>query len=376
MATAPRSLRPNANAAINVLLVDDSAVIRGMLRRWLEESDIIRVAGTAADGQAAIREAQSLKPDIIILDIEMPVMDGITALPKLKAAVPDCHIIMASTLTTRNADISLQAMRLGATDYIPKPESRVEMTGGTSFKDAIIEKVVALGNARRQRQGKPALGVAPTPPSPRPLNVAPLKAAPRPRQSAGPAQIIAIGSSTGGPQALFKFLEGLPASFQTPIVITQHMPPTFTEILAGHLKKVSGRDCREAKNGDHIRRGQVYVAPGGKHMLLKGSAGDPVIELDDGPEENFCKPAVDPMFRSVASLFGNRALCVVLTGMGSDGCKGAAEMRKTGAPVLVQDEATSTVWGMPGAVSKAGLADQTIPIGRMADAVMRAAKSE
>lgn len=369
MATAPSLVAPSQPSKIQVLLVDDSAVIRGMLRRWLEESPYIQVVGSAANGEVAIREAKTLKPDVIILDIEMPVMDGIEALPQLKSVLPDTHVIMASTLTTRNAEISLRAMRLGATDYIPKPESRTEMTSGTSFKEAITEKVIALGNARRQRLGKGVIG-APKP-APRPVQA---QTARQPRAVAAKPDIVAIGASTGGPQALFTVFENLPGSFQLPIVITQHMPATFTAILAGHIAKVSGRPCKEAQDGDAIQAGHVYVAPGGYHMLIAGSAARPVIELSDGPEENFCKPAVDPMFRSVAKVFGNRALSVILTGMGSDGCEGAGVMQAAGARVLVQDEATSTVWGMPGAANRAGYADETLPIERMADAVIRAAK--
>ncbi|MGD1956315.1 MAG: chemotaxis response regulator protein-glutamate methylesterase [Sphingomonadales bacterium] len=375
MATAARQVSRSGAAAIRVLLVDDSAVIRGMLRRWLEESSAIDVVGAAQNGQVAIHEARQLQPDIIILDIEMPVMDGLTALPKLKEAVDGCHVIMASTLTKRNADISLRAMRLGATDYIPKPESRLEMTSGSDFKSAITEKVIALGTARRKRLGLavPAVQKKVASEQDTATKVAPR---PRPRRAAASLpDIIAIGSSTGGPQALFTVLEKLKPNCTLPVVITQHMPATFTSILAGHLEKISGRPCTEGEEGMPIKAGHIYVAPGGKHMLVSGTPANPSLVLDEGPEENFCRPAVDPLFRSVADVYGARSLGVILTGMGTDGLKGCGVLRDQGARILVQDEATSTVWGMPGAVSKAGLADDVLPIAGMADAIMRCARS-
>lgn len=389
---APLDANQKEGHPLQVMIVDDSAVIRGMIRRWLESDPAIAVAGSAADGEIAVREAKKLQPDVILLDIEMPVTDGLTALPLLKKALPHTHIVMASTLTKRNADISLQAMRLGATDYIPKPESRSELSAGEDFKNAVIAKVIALGTAKRRRLGEAlpstknrareitarAMGTvsdsAPSKPSRRSgsnRNVA----IPVPRKGPKlPPRVVAIGSSTGGPQALFKFFETLDASFKLPILITQHMPATFTSILAGHLAKVSGRPCIEGRQGERVKPGHIYVAPGGKHMVVSGTPEAAIIELNEDPEENFCRPAVDPMYRSVVQVYGSQVLGVILTGMGADGCKGAKNIRDAGGQVYVQDEATSTVWGMPGAASKAGQADQVLPLEQIADAVMRSTR--
>lgn len=389
---APLKSADPSGHAFEVLVVDDSAIIRGMIRRWLESDPSIKVVGSAANGEIALREAAKLKPDVILLDIEMPVMDGLTALPLLKKALPQTHIVMASTLTTRNADISLQAMRLGASDYIPKPESRAELSAGEDFKSAVIAKVIALGTAKRSRAGEPqpcaknrdseiaarAYGRGEVAASPRKLATARApRNVPIPVPRKGPKLaplVIAIGASTGGPQALFKFFEALDKSVKLPILITQHMPATFTAILAGHIEKVSGRPCSEAQQGERLKPGNIYVAPGGKHMVVGGTAASPVIELNEDPEENFCRPAVDPMYRSAAKVYGDRVLGVVFTGMGSDGCKGAKAIRDAGGQVFVQDEATSTVWGMPGSVSKAGQADQVLPLEQIADAVMRSTR--
>ncbi|MEM6682088.1 MAG: chemotaxis response regulator protein-glutamate methylesterase [Pseudomonadota bacterium] len=379
---APLSSAKSAGRPFEVLIVDDSAVIRGMIRRWLETDPSISVVGSAANGEVAVREAKRLRPDVILLDIEMPVMDGLTALPLLKKALPKSHVVMASTLTTRNADISLQAMRLGASDYIPKPESRTELSGGETFKNAVVAKVIALGTAKRQRDGQPlpsgegrageiterVMGDVTAKPADKPAKV--VSAAPRRTPGLSP-QVLAIGSSTGGPQALFKFFEGLEGKLNLPVLITQHMPETFTAILASHLAKLCGGKCKEAKHGELLRSGHVYVAPGGKHMVVAGRPGNATIELNDEPEENFCRPAVDPLYRAVARTFGGRALALVFTGMGADGCKGAQDIRDAGGQVFVQDEATSTVWGMPGAIAKAGLADKILPLDQMADAVLR-----
>lgn len=390
--TAPLDTPRSEAHPFQVMIVDDSAVIRGMIRRWLESDPAIAVVGSAADGEVAVREAAKLQPDVILLDIEMPVMDGLTALPLLKKALPNTHVVMASTLTTRNADISLQAMRLGATDYIPKPASRTELSAGEDFKNAVIAKVIALGTAKRRRLGETlpstknrareitarAMGtIADAEPSRLSKRTSSTRNVPIPVPRKGPKlapSVVAIGSSTGGPQALFKVFETLDASFKLPIFITQHMPSTFTSILAGHLAKVSGRPCKEGSQGERVKPGHIYVAPGGKHMVVSGTPQAAIIELNEGPEENFCRPAVDPMYRSLVEVYGGQVLGVILTGMGADGCKGAKAIREAGGQVYVQDEATSTVWGMPGAASKAGQADQVLPLEQIADAMMRSTR--
>jgi two-component system chemotaxis response regulator CheB len=290
--------------------------------------------------------------DVIILDIEMPVMDGISALPKLQAANPHARIIMASTLTQRNAAISLRALTLGAADYIAKPTTD-KLNASEDFRRELIQKVIALG----QRKTLPRASAAPRPAN-RSLQ---LRGAParRPR-------IIAIGSSTGGPQALLTLLGGLPASVTCPIVIAQHMPATFTTVLAQHLARASGRPCAEAANGMEIKPGSICLAPGDYHMQIARQGGTYVAQLSQTPPENFCRPSVDPLFRSVAQLFGGESCAVILTGMGSDGCKGALAMAAAGAPIIAQDEATSVVWGMPGAVANAGICSAILPLPRIA----------
>jgi two-component system, chemotaxis family, protein-glutamate methylesterase/glutaminase len=401
---ASQTPRPQPSPdAIRVMVVDDSAVIRGLLARWLEECPSIRVVTTAANGAIAVRAAASQEFDVVVLDIEMPEMDGITALPLLLQAKPHLQVIMASTLTMRNADISMQALNLGAVDYIPKPQSTRLVTAGVDFRKELVEKVLAFGAVGRRKQGLKApdlaslTGPAPEAHSPAPV-LAPAPSALTPSIPAGarPAPvllkpaieplalrpksaglqlakpsavkpaILAIGSSTGGPQALFKVLSGLPKPFRLPILITQHMPATFTAILAQHIERQTGHPASEAKDGEAMRCGHVYVAPGDFHMVLTGTADAPVLRLNQDPPENYCRPSVDPMFRSIGAIYGARVLAVVLTGMGQDGARGAAPLLNAGATVIAQDEATSVVWGMPGAVAQAGLASFILPIDAIA----------
>ncbi len=351
-----------------VLVVDDSAIIRGLLARALEADPAIKVVETVANGQLAVAAAKHHSPDVIVLDIEMPVMDGITALPLLIAADPGVKVIMASTLTLRNADISFRAMALGAADYIPKPSSAGDISGGFDFKRELVAKVKGLGAAARAGRGParaPALARrGPAPPSaPSLYRNAPVTL--RTTQPSVPA-VVAIGSSTGGPQALFELVPALAADLRQPILITQHMPPTFTTILAEHIQKLSGRPCAEAVNGEPLVGGKIYVAPGNYHMTVAASGAQNIIRLNQDPPENYCRPAVDPMLRSLAKVFGRKVLTVILTGMGHDGLKGGETVVAAGGTVIAQDEKTSIVWGMPGAVATAGLCTAVLPIGEIA----------
>jgi two-component system chemotaxis response regulator CheB len=311
----------------------------------------------------------------VLLDIERPVMDGMTALPLMLKKRPDLKVIMASTLTLHNADISLRALELGAIDYIPKPTATRELSGGVDFKRELLEKVVALGaslrrsGARRAAQPRPGVGVSPRVPFSRPGVAGRSLLSPSAPIQLRQAKIeypdiIAIGSSTGGPQALFKVLtdlrQGIPP--RQPIIITQHMPATFTTILAEHITRVSGWPAKEGQDGEALKGGNVYIAPGGFHMLVESKGTEQIIRVLDGPPENFCKPAVDPMFRSVAKVFGRRAFAVVLTGMGADGSKGGAEIVAAGGSVIAQDEETSVVWGMPGATAQSGICSAVLPL--------------
>ena len=352
--------------SIRVMVVDDSAVIRTLITRILEEDSRVGVVATAGNGQIALDNLSANDIDVIILDIEMPVMDGLTALPKLLEAEPGIKIIMASTLSTRNADISIRALHAGAADYVPKPTSSRDIRTGDDFRRELLAKVKTQGEMRRCRRSA-ARGNGP-PPGPGPSPAKPIalrKPAPvRP-------EVLAIGSSTGGPQALFAVLGGLKSTIRQPILITQHMPPTFTTILAEHIARASGRPCVEAKDGEVVRSGHIYVAPGDFHMIVEANKTQRVFRLSKAPPENFCRPAVDPMLRSLAKVFGPGVLSVILTGMGHDGLNGGEAVTKAGGTVIAQDEESSVVWGMPGAVATAGLCSAVLPITELAPYIMR-----
>ncbi|MDF1793699.1 MAG: chemotaxis response regulator protein-glutamate methylesterase [Thalassobaculaceae bacterium] len=376
----PRSADP-----YRVMLVDDSAVIRGLFARSLESDPDVQVVASVGDGQMAVNTLAKDKGkiEVIVLDIEMPRMDGLTALPELLKIDPDVPVVMASTLTARNADISLKAMSLGAKDYIPKPSSMRELSAAEAFKRDLLEKVKTFGAARRRKSG----GSAPGRPrfsaeragsggEPRPVATAATAAKPATAIQLRPAgrrapQVLCIGSSTGGPQALFKLLGSLPKTLRLPILLTQHMPATFTSILADHIKRSTGWDCAEATDGMPVQPGRVHLAPGDFHMLAERSASGVVLRLNQGPQENFCRPAVDPMLRSVVEAWGGQALTVILTGMGHDGQKGSEALINAGGTVIAQDEASSVVWGMPGAVARAGLCTAVLPLDQIASWIDR-----
>ena len=372
---------PASPDPFRVMVVDDSAVIRGLLTRALEGDPEIRVVASVGDGQMAINSLQRNSIDVIVLDIEMPVMDGITALPKLLAVAPQVKIIMASTLTLRGADVSMRCLQAGAADYIPKPTSTREVGGAEDFKRELVSKVKALGAAARragsrsrgeirplmplptiQTAAERAAGAPAPAPSPfRRPEPGPITLRPFPNPPVRP-DIVAIGSSTGGPQALFEVLSHLKGLTQ-PIMITQHMPATFTTILAEHISRQCGLAAAEAKDGEVIAGGRVYIAPGDFHMLVAQRAGQNVLTLSKDPPENFCRPAVDPMMRSIVKGFGARkVLACILTGMGQDGLRGCTEVVNQGGVLIGQDEARSVVWGMPGAVAQAGLCSAILPL--------------
>ncbi|HEB79847.1 MAG TPA: chemotaxis response regulator protein-glutamate methylesterase [Rhodospirillales bacterium] len=356
------------------MMVDDSAVIRGLITRILEADNSIKVAVSVGNGELAVKNLSRYDIDVIVLDIEMPVMDGLTALPKLLEVDPGVKIIMAPTLTERNADISLRALEAGATDYIPKPTSSREISAEGDFRRELIDKVKALGMVRRrnrtlsEKDGRAkgpvfkAASVQLGPPHEKISLREPGKDKP---------DVLAIGSSTGGPQALFSFLGALKKDIKAPILITQHMPAMFTAILAEHINRMTGWPCSEAKDGEAIRAGHIHVAPGGYHMKVANKGPQRVISLNQDPPENFCRPAVDPMFRSAAKVFGSRVIGVVLTGMGSDGAKGGKEITQAGGTIVAQDEKSSVVWGMPGAVAAAGICSAVLPLDELASYVMK-----
>ncbi len=356
---------------IKVMLVDDSVVIRGLLSRWLSEEDGIEVIASHRNGEYAVKDIVKADPDIVVLDIEMPVMDGMTALPQLLKLKPSVSVIMASTLTGRNAKISMEALALGAKDYIPKPSGNHGVTTSVEFRRELIAKVRALGDSGLRRAKTIARPTIAQPASP--ATEAPVAAATagaefslRPVQRVRP-QILAIGCSTGGPTALREFMtpELISAMRHVPIVLTQHMPATFTAILAEQLGAQTGLQSGEGIDGETLKPGHLYVAPGAKHMLLAGSGADTRIVLDDGPMVNFCKPAVDPLFSAVSKSFGTKVLAVILTGMGDDGARGAEIVANNGGNVLVQDEETSVVWGMPGATARRNICAAVLPLNEL-----------
>lgn len=366
---------------IRVMVVDDSAVVRGLITRMLEEDPTVTVVASVSNGQMAISALERHDIEVAILDIEMPVMDGLTALPRLLRIDPDLKIIMASTLTLKNADISLKAMEAGAADYIPKPSSSRDISGGAGdFRRDLLEKVKALGSNRRahpRRGGARPTAARPVPAAPRPAPVSLLKPTGplqlRPPMTEVP-EVLAIGSSTGGPQALFAVLGAMrQGTVRQPILITQHMPATFTTILAEHIHRISGWEAAEGKDGEVVRGGRVYIAPGDFHMVVEARGAEKVIRLNKNPPENFCRPSVDPMLRSMAAIWGKRVLVTILTGMGSDGLRGGQAVVAAGGAVIAQDEPTSVVWGMPGAVAQAGICSAVLPLPEIAPYILKLA---
>lgn len=384
-ARAPGGAAPSDR--VRVMVVDDSVVIRGLLSRWIEEDPALELVASHRNGRLAVDDVERSDPDVVVLDIEMPEMDGLTALPLMLKKKRDLIVVMASTLTRRNAEVSLRALSLGAQDYVPKPESQSQLSTSIDFRRELIEKVRALGQ-RKVRQRRPnrtmraatAAGqtVSQTPVSraavvqqgytrlaAQPSAAAAAGIATRPYSSARP-RIVAIGSSTGGPQALQQVFADIGSSIgDLPVVVTQHMPPTFTAILAEHIAKAAGRPAKEADNGEILKPGHIYVAPGGLHMVVEKDGAQVVARLQDTPPINFCKPAVDPLFDSVARVYGSATLAIVLTGMGHDGAAGVRTIAAAGGSVIAQDEATSVVWGMPGAAAQTGQCSDILPISRI-----------
>lgn len=351
----------DSNDPIRVMIVDDSAVIRGLFARVLEGEGDIRVVASVGDGERALKALERHDVDLVVLDIEMPNMDGLTALPKLVAAKPGLVVIMASSLTERNADISLRALRMGATDYVTKPSSREALRNADDFKRDLVSKVKALGRRAGDKRKGGGAAKADAPATPAPHGGGKREVVLRQGGMSKP-QVIAIGSSTGGPQALAEVLKSVTQRVDLPILITQHMPPTFTSILASHMAQATGWTCAEAEDGDVVRKRHIYIAPGGRHMLVEARGTEKVIRLSDDPPVNFCRPAVDPMLTSIAKAYGPSVLVTILTGMGYDGRAGSEDIVQSGGTVIAQDEETSVVWGMPGAVATSGLCSAVLPL--------------
>lgn len=338
---------------IRVLVVDDSAVIRRLLTDVIDADPDLEVVATAPNGEIAVEKVARLQPDVVTLDIEMPVMDGLATLRALRDRGLARPTVMFSTLTERGAAATLDAMALGAADYVTKPSNTGSFDEARQrVRDELLPKLRALG--------------APTATS----LAHQQRTLPPPRRGLR-CDVVAIGCSTGGPNALAELFQQLPGDLRVPLVVTQHMPPVFTGLLARRLDALSGLEVLEAEDGMALRPGRAVIAPGDHHLLLAKRGTEVVARLDQGPPESSCRPAVDPMFRSVATLFGAGALGVVLTGMGHDGQVGARWLKEAGGHVFVQDAATSVVWGMPGSIAEADLADAVLPLRELAPCILR-----
>jgi len=372
---------PGGQTPLRVMIVDDSAFVRALLSGWIAAEPDMRVAAVVRNGQAAVEEIVRAAPDVVLLDVEMPEMDGISALPLLLEKRPGVAIIMVSALTRRHADASIQALMRGAADYIAKPNARDALAEGIDFRHDLVRKVRELGSARRglsapqprwaqaavrQESGEmlrpvfhPAAGRRPHARNLETIRLRPM--------SPFTPHVLLLGASTGGPQLLAQLFAGLgPVIDHVPVVLVQHMPSPFTSVLAEHLTRVSGRPAAEAVQGEPIRAGRTYVAPGGHHLRVERRGGEPVAVLDDGPPLHHCRPAVDILFESAATAWGRAVLAAVLTGMGVDGARGATRIVEAGGSVIAQDEASSVVWGMPGATARTGACSELVGANAMA----------
>jgi two-component system chemotaxis response regulator CheB len=363
---------------IGVMVCDDSSIIRGTFSRLLEEEPDFEVRASLPNGTLALRTLENVPPDqpidVILLDIEMPMMDGLTALPHLLAIDPSVQIIIASAISPEQGRSSLKAINLGAKDFIPKPRNMRDADSLDAFRQQLVSRVRELGRSRRRLLGLPLpllrqeanrKSTAAPPPSQTATTI-PTRNRPLTRP-----QALAIGCSTGGPQALLSVLKALPYDRQLPLFVTQHMPATFTKIFAEQLSKSTAWPCDEATDGQSVSGGRIYMAPGDWHMLIQASSSGPHIALTRDPPENFCRPAVDPMLRSLSAVYGRGLLAVILTGMGSDGEKGCRIVAEAGGAVIAQDEATSVVWGMPGAAARSGVCSAVLPLPEIAPTLGR-----
>jgi len=352
---------------VRILVVDDSAVMRSLLRSVVSTDAGLEVAATAADGESALSAINSVRPDLVLLDVEMPVMDGLVTLRKLRARGHKMPVVMCSSITQRGAKVTIEALASGASDYVTKPAGQSGREAAIrALAQDLIPKIQALTN-----QPAPVLPAALRTPLIAPMapvhTLQPITTIPT---------VVAIGVSTGGPAALDILLPALSTGFPLPVLIVQHMPEMFTRLLAERLNGRCQLRVHEAVEGEPVRPGNIYIAKGNWHMeVLAGMRiGFPAtLHLSQGEPENHCRPAVDLLFRSVAAVYGAGALAVVLTGMGSDGMLGSRVIREHGGSVLAQDQATSTVWGMPGAVTNAGLVNKVLPLNAIAPEILRLA---
>jgi two-component system chemotaxis response regulator CheB len=346
---------------IRVLVVDDAVVFRRLIAEELNKDPALDVVGTAANGRIALARMSQVNPEVVILDVEMPELDGLATLKEIRKSYPKLPVIMFSALTERGAEATLDALALGATDYFTKPTNTGALdTSLAVIRDQLIPEIKALcGRVEPGAKAGSQQGLSPRPP----VSVS--------RPAPGPVRVLAVGASTGGPNALAEIFRGLPADFPVPIVMVQHMPPMFTRLLAERLSAESRVRVQEGGPGGLLQPGHAWIAPGNYHMIVARDGRQVRTQVHQEPPENSCRPAVDVLFRSVARTFGAGTLAVVLTGMGQDGLCGCEAIREAGGQVLAQDEATSVVWGMPGNVARAGLADKVLPVSLIGAEILR-----
>jgi two-component system chemotaxis response regulator CheB len=346
---------------IRVLVVDDSVVIRRLVSDVLSADAAIEVIGVAANGRIALDKIAQLKPDLVTMDVEMPELDGLQALKAIRKTDKRLPVVMFSTLTDRGAATTIEALSAGASDYVTKPSNVGSATMAIArIREQLIPKVKALCGSRSFEFRVPSSELTRNP-------------KPKTQNATGRVDILAIGVSTGGPNALAELLPAISASFPLPIVIVQHMPPVFTRLLAERLNAASAIAVCEGVAGEEIKPGVAWIAPGDYHMVLEKTAGGARLKLNQEQAENSCRPAVDPLFRSVVQIYGAATLGVILTGMGQDGLKGCEQIAAAGGQIIAQDEASSVVWGMPGFVARAGLAEKILPLNQIAGAITRRA---
>ncbi|HYA17617.1 MAG TPA: chemotaxis response regulator protein-glutamate methylesterase [Bryobacteraceae bacterium] len=342
---------------IRVLVVDDSVVIRRLVTHALEDDRDIEIAGTASNGAIALARIPQLNPDVLTLDVEMPEMDGLETLRRIRRDFRDLRVVMFSTMTERGADITFEALALGADDYVTKASNEGSLDQSLHrLREDLIPKI-------KQFFTLPASAPLPVSHLRKPVRLPP----------AASAAVVGIGVSTGGPTALAALLPQIPADFPLPILIVQHMPPMFTRLLAERLDHTCPLRVHEARDGDLVEPGHIFIAPGDFHMRVERKPEGVRLRLDQGPQLNSCRPAVDALFLSMAEVYGGAVTAVILTGMGRDGCRGAEVLKSHGAWLIAQDEASSVVWGMPGAVTAAGLPDRILPLGEIPAAIAQEA---
>ncbi len=340
--------KPGAERRVRVMFVDDSAIVRGFMRRWIEEDDRLELVRVCGDGLQAISDAGTLRPDIVVIDMEMPGLDGLATLPQIRRAAPNARIVMAARPNSACAAATVKALTMGASDFVAKPEATT--TGGVdAFHRELIEKIVALGSHHPPHT---------------------FKLRPKPEHPCAPAAML-VAAATGGAAALQTFLAPIARRIEAPILIVEHLPKGYTKILAEWLEQSIGKRCREAVDGDVLAPGTILLAPGGQHMRVARCPAGRMVHLDVGDPIESCRPAADALFDSAALAFGPRLLAVVLSGMGRDGCAGARRIVEAGGRVIVQDEASSCVWEMPGAVAMGGYAEAVKPVRELSQLALR-----